>query len=286
MTSASPAWLGFATHLAVVPTEEGEYEGWCLPGRGSRPYGGQLVAQGLLLALQHSPSGMSPLSVNSHFLRSGDSDRAVRHRLDCLRVGRTLEHWRVEAWQDDRLLTLSTIVLHRPEQGPAYAPNPHRSAPPEGWPVVTRDAPDGTPSIIRSGFEIRRQHVWAQRDPREASQDVWFRCIEDVTEQQYPAILAWSTDLELAPTVDLRYRDRVSDRHGASLDHTIHFHSPINIDQWWVIEHEGLALSQGRGLAVGRVFSERRELLATVTQRTLVRLEINKQAELTSRAHA
>ncbi len=85
-------------------------------------------------------------------------------------------------------------------------------------------------------------------------------------------VLAWCSDLELAPTVDLGYREGVVSRTGASLEHSIRFHAPFDATQWMLLEQSGEALSHGRGLAIGRVFSTGGELLATIVQHTLLRL--------------
>ena len=85
-------------------------------------------------------------------------------------------------------------------------------------------------------------------------------------------VLAWFSDLELAPTVDLPYRDRIDRRPGASLEHSIRFHAPFDAMQWMLVEQEGDALSHSRGLALGRVFSTEGQLLATIVQHTLLRL--------------
>jgi len=74
--------------------------------------------------------------------------------------------------------------------------------------------------------------------------------------------------------VDLPYLDGVRSRTAASLDHNMHFHRPFDPSQWWLYEQESPDLFRGRGLATGRIFSLDGALIATVTQQTLLRLEL------------
>lgn len=274
MASGEASWLGFAAHLAVSEREDGLREGWCLPGRGHRPYGGQLVAQAILLAQLNAAPGMTPMSVHAHFLAAGDTRRTIQYRVEFLRAGRSFEHWRVDAAQDDILLSQSMVVLHRPEVGPEHAVRPRSAGSPVGLVDITSEPPEGTPALIRAGLEIRRDRQWAPGDPGPPFQDAWFRCVEDLPEGLDAAVLAWCTDLEFALTVDLPFRGGIRTRVGASLEHTIHFHRPFVGTQWWVFEQESPVLSQGRGLATGRAFTEQGELVATVIQHTMLRLEV------------
>jgi acyl-CoA thioesterase II len=274
MPDSEASWRGFATHLTVVEQADGTYEGWCLPGEGTRPYGGHLVAQALMLVLRDCTPGMTPMSVHAHFLAIGDTRRPIVYRVEFLRAGRSFEHWRVEAAQDDVLLSQSTVVLHRPEPGPEHAVSRRSAASPEGLVDITSDPPAGTPAFIRAGLEIRRDLVWAPGDRGVPFQDAWFRCIEELPEGMDSAVLAWCTDLEFARTVELPFRDRIHSRVGASLEHTIHFHRPFDATQWWVFEQETPALAHGRGLATGRAYSEQGELVATVIQHTMLRLTL------------
>ncbi len=43
----------------------------------------------------------------------------------------------------------------------------------------------------------------------------------------------------------------------ASLDHTVWFHRPFRADDWWLYDQHSPAASNGRGLVLARVFSQR-----------------------------
>lgn len=273
MTSGELAWQGFASHLAVEPAGR-ESEGWCVPAIGTRPYGGHLVAQSLMLALRRASPGLVPLTVHTYFLAVGDTRRPVRYRTERLRSGRSFEHWCVDAVQGDLRLSRVTVVLHRLEEGPRYAVRPRRASSPDASPVVTFEPPSGSRAAVREGLEIRRAAQWQVGDSELPYQDAWIRCVEQLPAGMAEVVLAWCSDLELAPTVDLPYRDGIVGRTGASLEHSIRFHAPFDATQWMLLEQTGEALAYSRGLATGRVFSTQGELLATIVQHTLLRLTL------------
>jgi acyl-CoA thioesterase-2 len=273
--SGTPEWRGFVDHLTVIERSDGTFEGWCMPGRDTRPYGGHILAQVLELALQKSTSGMTPMSLHAHFMAAGDTREIVEYRLTSLRVGRSFEHWAVDVSQKGRPLVAATVVLHHPEPSPEHQVQPRRPGGPEGLPVITDFPRPGTVVALRAGLEIRAGRAWETGDPAVVPyQDRWYRCVEPVPPGWEDVVLAWCTDLESTWTVDLPYLDGVRSRMAASLDHNMHFHRPFDPSQWWLYEQESPDLSRGRGLATGRIFSVDGALIATVTQQTLLRLEL------------
>ena len=52
----------------------------------------------------------------------------------------------------------------------------------------------------------------------------------------------------------------------ASLDHSIWFHRPFRADEWWLYDQWSPSASGGRGLSIGRVFTQDGTLVATVAQ--------------------
>ena len=64
---------------------------------------------------------------------------------------------------------------------------------------------------------------------------------------------------------------RPPDVQMASLDHTIWFHRPFRADEWWLYDQWSPSASGGRGLALGRVFTQDGTLVATVAQEGMIR---------------
>ena len=271
-----PVWRGFVEHLTVDERSDGTFEGWCLPGRGTRPFGGHILAQVLLLVMKSSTREMSPMSLHALFMSAGDTRELLEYRLTSLRSGRSFEHWAVDVSQSGRPLVAATVVLHRPEPSPEHQVPPRRLGGPDGLPVITDFPRAGTVVALRAGLEIRAGSSWVPGDPAPVPyQDRWYRCVEPVPAGWEGVVLAWCSDLESTWTVDLPHLEGVRSRAAASLDHNMHFHRPFDPSQWWLYEQESPDLSGGRGLATGRIFTANGALIATVTQQTLLRLEVD-----------
>ena len=218
-----------------------------------------------------------PLSVHTIFLAIGDARIPVTYQAERLRSGRSFEHWGVEAVQLNLKLARSTVILHRPEDGPSYGVSPRRGGSREGSKDITYNPPAGTSSVIREGLEIRRAGQWSPGEHGLPYQDMWLRCIEPLPFGMDEAVLAWCSDLELAPTVDMPFRNGWLNRMGASLEHSIYFHIPFDVNQWWLLEQESSSLSQGRGLVKARAFTAEGVLIATISQHTLLRLSLENE---------
>ena len=267
-------WRGFHEHLTLRQRADGTNEGWCLPGRGTRPFGGHIIAQALRLAIESSTRGMVPMSLNAHFLFAGDTRKVLEYAISLLRSGRTFEHWALVVSQEGNPLVTATVVLHHPESGPEHQVQPRRPGGPEGLPAITLLPREGTCVELRAGLEIRAGAMWSDGVGAIVPyQDRWYRCIEPVTPGWEEAVFAWCADLESTWTVDLPYLDGVRTRTAASLDHSMYFHRPYDPHEWWLYEQVSPDLSRGRGLSTGRIFGIDGSLVATVTQQTLLRLE-------------
>jgi acyl-CoA thioesterase-2 len=86
-------------------------------------------------------------------------------------------------------------------------------------------------------------------------------------------VLTYFSDLTLLGPTLLPHGRVVSspDMQVASLDHTIWFHRPAVANQWFLYDQHSPSASRGRGLAIGRVFSEDGDMVATIAQEGLIR---------------
>ncbi|MBC7374734.1 MAG: thioesterase family protein, partial [Frankiales bacterium] len=57
----------------------------------------------------------------------------------------------------------------------------------------------------------------------------------------------------------------------STLDHALWLHRPARADRWLLMDLQSRAVSQGRGLYAGSVWSEDGALLASLAQETLYR---------------
>jgi len=58
----------------------------------------------------------------------------------------------------------------------------------------------------------------------------------------------------------------------ASLDHAMWFHRPFRVDEWLLYALESPSASGGRGLTLGRFFTQDGKLVATTAQEGVVRV--------------
>ncbi|NLA65197.1 MAG: acyl-CoA thioesterase II, partial [Leucobacter sp.] len=89
----------------------------------------------------------------------------------------------------------------------------------------------------------------------------------------HAAALAFASDYSLV--------DPIMKRHGipwatpgvraASLDHSMWFHRPFSVDEWLLYEIETPTSQGARGLAHGRFYNRAGELVASVSQESMVR---------------
>ena len=270
--------------LEAPNSKEDLFEGpsqWMPHGR---VFGGQVLAQALVAAMR-TIENREVHSLHGYFLRPGNIDLPVVFSVDRLRDGRSFSTRRVQAFQNDEAI-FSMIAsfqendpgLEHQDEFPSDIPdpetlpsaadmmgdNPHPVA--QYWSKARPFDMRHVPSPIY--FKVEGEHV--------AHQAVWLRSLGDMPESQelHTAALAYASDYSILESI---YR-----RHGiawshpglksASLDHAMWFHRPARVDQWMLYVQESPSAQGGRGLALGRIFSSRGELLATIAQEGMVRI--------------
>jgi len=121
----------------------------------------------------------------------------------------------------------------------------------------------------------------------------WMRVVEDLGEPVDSASgllhqcwlaylsddLAFDSARRLHPSRELaEFED---EQMGASLDHTIWFHRPLRTDRWHLHDVSCLGYFGHRGLALGRVFTEDGEHVATFAQEYLLRVANDAEVSTT-----
>lgn len=270
--------------LAGGAAKENLFEGpsqWMPHGR---VFGGQVLAQSLVAATR-TVENRNVHSLHGYFLRPGDIDLPITFSVDRLRDGRSFSTRRVQAFQkDEPIFSMIAsfqqddpgldhqdefpIDIPDPETLPSAADlmgdNPHPVA--QYWSKARPFDMRHVPSPIY--FKVEGEPV--------AHQAVWIKSLGVLPESQelHTAALAYASDYSILESI---YR-----RHGiawshpglksASLDHAMWFHRPARVDQWMLYVQESPSAQGGRGLALGKIFSSRGELLATVAQEGMVRI--------------
>jgi acyl-CoA thioesterase-2 len=230
-------------------------------------YGGQIVAQALRAAAATAPEGALPHSCHAYFIRRGDAAEPIRFEVQRLRDGRTYSARQVVARQSaGAILGLSASF-----------------AQPEAWEVEVQVAhADPGP-----GPDEAAEHSWStvfeRRDrPRGVGEvAAWFRSRGDLPDDPLlgACALAYASDDLPAEAVISLHPDLPAlppgepweGFNGTSLDHAIWFHRPVHPGAWQLHALRCTGLLGTRGLAVGSVFTEDGQQVATVTQEVMVR---------------
>ena len=240
-------------------------------------YGGQIVAQALRAAALSVEPDYEPHSIRAYFIRRGDSTEPVRYEVDRIRNGRSFVTRRVVARQAIGAILNAESSFQRPEPAAAVqtiempgVPQPDELEA-ESW-SERFDRVFVPPDAVQdSGRDGRGRVVaWGRvtdelGDPTDPEAQLLHRCWLAYLSDDFPTdavVRAHPISKEPEPH-DLTFV--------ASLDHTIWFHRPLRADRWHLYDFSCLHFIGGRGLAIGYVFGEGGDHVATVAQEVLVR---------------
>jgi acyl-CoA thioesterase-2 len=235
-----------------------------------RIFGGQLLAQCIVVASQTSP-GKSVKSLHVIFPREGDLGEPVEYRVDRIQDGRTFAGRIITGWQGEEMIVTASVSLHAAEQGLEH----QLEAPPVAGPEESVPAdPSMIPWETRvvDGVDLRSP---AAGPPRFA---FWMRAPEIGPDPvHHQALLAHATDLTLIGTALRPYEglcetDSPERIQTAVTTHTLWFHRPVRLDQWVLITQESPSAFGARAFAQGHAFGRGGELVASFAQESMVRL--------------
>ncbi|NBI13100.1 acyl-CoA thioesterase II [[Haemophilus] felis] len=249
-------------------------------------FGGQVVAQALSAAIQVAPSDRLLHSCHAYFLSPGDSQYPILYEVETLREGYNFTALQVKAIQHNAPICQITTSFQRPELG-----FEHQSAMPEV------DAPEdfiseaemmkklaaylppavGAKFQAERPFDIRSKYL---NNPFNGSvlppqQFSWVKgngvVPQDLKIQQ--CLLAYFSDFHCLLTAlhphgkgFLQQEMKV-----ATIDHSIWFHRPFDLNDWLLHAVESTNANAGRGLARGQIFDKAGNLIATTQQEGLIR---------------
>ncbi len=237
---------------------------------GDRLYGGQVIAQSLRAAGHTVDDAFSVHSCHAYFIRGGTAHEPVRFEVDRIRNGRSFCTRRVVARQSGgAILSLSaSYQVHEDEPEASQVVPPDDAGRPE-------DLPDNG-----WGFTIDRRSV--EHPPGTGRGTGWVRILDELPDEPGVAEcgLAFTSDtIQFGaarsghPDAERLAAEGVADPFmGASLDHAIWFHRPMDPTRWHLYEFRAKGNVNGRGLTSGEVFDEDGNHVASVAQEVLLRL--------------
>ncbi|WP_236826183.1 MULTISPECIES: acyl-CoA thioesterase II [unclassified Blastococcus] len=252
-----------------------------------RIFGGQVAGQALMAATRTLPEDRSVHSLHSYFLRPGDPHEEIRYAVDRIRDGRSFTTRRVVAWQRRNGADVAIFSLTADASAPQPVVAEHTRPMPEVPPAETLPtlaelvAPYGEHAsaalaISRSVEQRLMEDPFARapKVPPHTKTYAWMRVAGRLPEQPavHAAALTFVSDLTLLSAGLARLGGGWGGRYvGASLDHAVWFHQPVQADEWFLYETDSPAATGGRALCSGDIWSADGRHVATVVQQGLIR---------------
>jgi acyl-CoA thioesterase II len=250
-----------------------------------RVFGGQVMAQAALAAMATTPDERVIHSLHGYFLRPGDIGEGITFAVDRIHDGRSFSTRRVQAYQKG--MPIFSMIASFQDDDPGLD---HQATMPEGIPD-----PESLPSAqeVLSRINHPIADVWAKTrafDLRHhpsslyvsvdgehvPHQAVWLKSIGPLPDDPkvHRAALAYASDFSIL--------EPVMRAHGvswatpglkvASLDHAMWWHRFARADEWFLYLQESPSAKGGRGLSLGKIFSQDGLLIASVAQEGMVRV--------------
>ncbi|MGI8901959.1 MAG: acyl-CoA thioesterase [Nocardioides sp.] len=252
-----------------------------------RVFGGHVAAQALVAGARTSEPAKAVHSLHSYFLHPGDPAVPIVYDVERIRDGRSFSTRRVMARQHGRAIYYMTLSAHVAEDGFDHQDvMPDVASPADSVDVAElfrTGADTTTAQWLEEWAALEMRWVGDSRpggvipaEGRPAQSRLWLRVGGDIGDDTltHLAAFTYASDLTLLGSTLVPHGTHFADprMQSASLDHTIWFHRPFRADEWLLYDQGSPSASGARGLAIGRVFTERGFLAATVAQEGLIRL--------------
>lgn len=280
--------------LTPTPTGPDRFEGVGSTADGvDATFGGHFLGQAVAAALATVEPERRLHSLHATFLRGGRPGEPFTIEVERVRDGRSFCARRVRTHQDEGKTQFELMAsCTMPEDGPELA----ASRPDDLVDLGAIAQPESLPTygeLMRSLDPLPLPEDWAMRDygldvrtvnapwaPAGVSPHggirLWIRAAGTVPDDHrlHTALLVYQSDESLA--------DCIAAPWGAtwgspgvvfvSLDHSVWFHRPVDLNDWLLLDQRPVTVAHGRGLATASVWDRAGNLVATITQEALFRL--------------
>lgn len=249
---------------------------------GSRIFGGQVLAQGLIAAGRTVDVAALVHSMHAYFLRPGDPEIPILFEVDRSRDGRSFVSRRVVAIQRGKQIFHMSVSFQVEEGGLEHQVDmPDVPAPEDlvSWVEVFepyRDRISWYEQQTALDFRyVEPVLLEAENPPQPPVWRVWFRLGGTVPDDHllHCALAAYASDMILLDTTVRAHgigwfgQSLVS----ATLDHAMWFHRRFRVDDWVLFDLASPSTSGARGLATGSMFTRDGVLAASMAQEGMIR---------------
>jgi acyl-CoA thioesterase-2 len=282
----SLALTNLLTLLNLEKIEEGLFRGQSEDLGLRQVFGGQVVGQALYAAKETVPTDRLVHSFHSYFLRPGDSAKPIVYDVEVLRDGNSFSARRVAAIQNGKPIFYLTASFQAPEPGYEHQmPMPAAPAPEslKSETDIARSLAHMLPPAVQEKFlsdkplEIRpvEFHNPLKGHIAEPKRQVWIRANgtlpEDFRIHQY--LLSYASDFNFLPVALQPHGVGFLEKgmQVATIDHSMWFHRPFNMNEWLLYSVESTSASSARGFVRGEFFTQDGVLVASAVQEGVMR---------------
>lgn len=272
--------------LNLEKIEEGLFRGQSEDLGLRQVFGGQVVGQALYAAKETVPEDRLVHSFHSYFLRPGDSQKPIVYDVETLRDGNSFSARRVAAVQNGKPIFYMTASFQAPESGYEHQKEMPPAPKPDGLVSETdiaRSLEKFLPPHAKEKFlsekplEIRPVvfHNPLKGHVDQPARQVWIRANgsmpQDLRVHQY--LLGYASDFNFLPVA--------LQPHGvgflepgmqvATIDHSMWFHRPFDMNDWLLYSVESTSASSARGFVRGEFYTQDGVLVASTVQEGVMR---------------
>ncbi|WP_342319853.1 acyl-CoA thioesterase [Corynebacterium mayonis] len=241
-----------------------------------RTFGGHVAGQALVAATRTVSEDKKVHSLHGYFLRGGVAKAETVYKVSRPRDGRSFATRTVEAVQDGEVIFSMQASFHvTTDEGPEHF-DPVRTVPkPEELPPAGAGVAENLKGLKKEwkDWDIRLVPPNAyQHDSNSAGQQlVWFRSRVPLPDNDtfHVCTLAYMSDMTLLYTALVPHPGHKVQM--ASLDHAMWFLRPFRADEWLLYDQSSPSAHHGRGLAQGKIYDSRGNLVAVCMQEGLTR---------------
>lgn len=249
-------------------------------------FGGQVIAQALSAAMQVAPQDRLLHSCHAYFLSPGDSQQSIIYDVEVLREGRNFSALRIKAIQHNEPICHITASFQTEEQGFDHQSQMPTVDEPESFHSESefiQKLAEFLPEPLRTKFSAERpfdirskylNHPF-QGKALPPEQLAWVKANGTVPQERHiqQCLLAYFSDFHTLLTALHPHKKGFlqAGMKVATIDHSIWFHRPFDLNDWLLYAVESNNAYGARGLGRGQIFDRQGRLIATTQQEGLIR---------------